>query len=94
MMTVLRDCAGCRHHSKSQRLKVVDATGFDDQIEFADEYETVYSCLAKEGPFAGRQVGTVPVSCPSFEAPQGGADRLAELDRMIAERNRNKRRNE
>jgi hypothetical protein len=70
---------------------VVDATGFDDQIEFADENETVYSCRSTQGPFAGREVGTVAVSCPFFEQPQSGQARLAELDRMIAERNKRTR---
>lgn len=91
MMTILKDCTTCRHHSKTTRPKVVDATGFDDQIEFADENETLYSCRAPQGPFAGREVGTVAVSCPSFEQPQSGAARLAELDRMIAERNKRTR---
>jgi hypothetical protein len=98
-MTTTKDCRDCKHHSASQRPRVVDQTGFDDQIEFSDEDETVYVCQASEGPYAnGKEVGTIPVSCSSWAArTNAGADRLAELDRMIAaqeERLRKKRGNE
>lgn len=88
-MTTMKDCANCKHHATMKRPKVVDGTGFDDQIEFSDEDETVYVCRAIAGPYAGGQeVGTLPISCTSWTAAvHAGADRLAELDRMIAAQN-------
>lgn len=88
-MTTKRDCKDCKHHSTLRRPKVVDGTGFDDQIEFSDDDETVYVCRAESGPYAGgKEVGTIPVSCSSWTAwTKAGADRLAELDRMIAAQN-------
>lgn len=82
----MKDCTNCKHHSTIKRPKVVDTTGFDDQIEFADEDETIYVCRSIMGPYAsGQEVGAAPVSCEAW-APtvRAGADRLAELDAMIA----------
>jgi hypothetical protein len=91
-MTTTKDCRDCKHHSTKKQPRVVDPTGFDDQIEFADDDETVYVCRASEGPYAnGKEVGTLPVTCASWTAwtawTKAGADRLAELDRMIAAQN-------
>lgn len=82
-------CANCRHVSKRLRPKVLEATGFDDQLMFDDEDETVFSCRAARGLYAGREVGPVPVDssdCGAWEIGQSAkSDRLAELDRKIAE---------
>ena len=85
-MTTTKDCRDCKHHSATKRPRVVDQTGFDDQIEFSDEDETVYVCHAPEGPYAnGKEVGTLPVSCAAWATRTNeGYGRLAELDRMIA----------
>ena len=93
-MTVAgRTCAECRHVSTDKQKKVLEATGFGDQIMFADESEdeVVYSCRAPEGsPHAGTTFGTTPLTCGAWSAASGGVvsggDRLTELDRLIAQR--------
>jgi hypothetical protein len=89
MMTTLKDCSSCKHHATTKRPQVVDATGFDDQIEFSDADETIFVCRAVIGPHAGGQeIGTLPITCSSWvPAVKAGADRLAELDAMIARAN-------
>jgi hypothetical protein len=88
-MTTMKDCTNCKHHATLKRPKVVDSTGFDDQIEFSDEDEVVFVCRAVMGPYAGGQeVGTLAISCTSWVAvAKAGAERLAELDRMIEAQN-------
>ena len=55
----------------------------------ADEDETVYSCLARIGPHAQKEVGILPVLCDSWDAPvKTGNARLAELDELLARRER------
>jgi hypothetical protein len=66
---------------------VIDATGFDDQIMFedADKDETVYFCRAPEGQHAGKEIGTTPITCASWEGANRKNSRLEELDKKIAE---------
>jgi len=80
-------CATCRHVGTYKRPKITDATGFDDQLMFEDADETVYMCKASEGAYANTERIEPIVGCATWSAPvKVGADRLAELDRMIAER--------
>lgn len=87
-MTVTgRTCAECRYVATDKQPKPIEATGFGDQMMFADEDETVYTCRAPaENPNAGRFFGATPVTCDGWAAPDRGASRLAELDRLIAQR--------
>lgn len=82
-----KTCVECRHHSTFKRPRVIDATGFDDQLMFedADKDETVYFCRAHVGPHADKEVGTVPITCSSWEGEKDRSARLEELDRRIAE---------
>lgn len=124
---VKHTCADCRHVATDKRPRIIDATGFDDQMMFDDEDEVVYSCRAFAvtaaftgiGPVrdegvdgdvlhlaatvktqvtgaralcshAGKTIGTVPILCEAWEGwsvqSTAGAERLAELDRLIAVR--------
>lgn len=78
-------CATCRYVSKSTRPKIMDATGFDDQLMFEDVDETVYACRAEAGLWAGKEVGTEPVSaCPVWEAPTKEDEHKERADAMLA----------
>ncbi len=72
-------CDSCRHHSKRTQPKVVSES-YDTLVEFADEDETVYSCRAAKGPYAGREVGATPVNCENYEP--GIRLSLAEVDAL------------
>lgn len=86
------DCSTCRHHSKTERAKVV-GEAMDDIVEFSDDNETVYHCRSTQGPYAHREVGPVPVRCSAYCAPQP-LD-LEHLDALMARLgNRTKREDE
>lgn len=85
--TAAKTCAECRHHATYKRPRVADATGFDDQIEFHDDDETVYLCKApldSGGEHAGKEVGLVPITCAAWAAVRKDNERLAELDAKLA----------
>ena len=90
MTVVGRTCAECRYVATDKQPKPIEATGFGDQMMFADEDETVYTCKApQENPNAGRFFGPTPVTCDGWAmigVANSGADRLNELDRLIAQR--------
>lgn len=87
-------CAECRHHSAFKRQRIIDATGFDDQLMFEDEDkdETVYICKAPGGKHFDKEIGTVPITCDSFEVGVKSAlekeqmEALDRLERAYAER--------
>ncbi len=95
-----KTCADCRFVKTDRRPKIMDATGFGDQLMFEDGDETVYSCEAfvkdtgqRICEHAGKVIGTTPITCEAWAKPQrrsgdvdGGDARLAELDRLIAAR--------
>ncbi len=87
MTATVKDCSTCAHASTSKQKKVIEATGFGDQMMFEDEDkdETVYACAAPAGPYAGKGLGTTPVSCGSWKEPVKYSSRLAELDARIAQ---------
>lgn len=72
-----------------------------NESSFEDEKGVLHMSVIRYGPnldkapHSGKTIGLVPITCVAWEAPQTGAGvksaRLAELDRMIAERDaRNK----
>ena len=82
-------CHECRYHSKTSRPSVVERAleGIMDTIvEFKDEDETVYHCRAPApSPYAGREVGPVPLHCDSFDRGSRAPDGLqARVDAMMA----------
>jgi len=103
-------CADCRHVSIYKRPRIMEETGFDDQLMFSDasDDEPVFICKSPTGPFAGSEIGPIAKrrpsdsldfsegTCRAWTAPaMAGAERLAELDRLMArfdERNKNKER--
>ena len=86
-MQLAKTCATCRHAATDKRPRVVGATGFGDQIEFGDDDEVTYACVAPGGEREGEFFGNAPVTCESWEPPRKEKSaRLEELDRMIAER--------
>ena len=86
-------CATCRHGSSYKRPKILEETGFDDQLMFDDKDETVYVCRAPDGPHANAEQ-LVPITCSSWAPPTAGRSRLEELDRMIAARENRMRQGE
>jgi len=79
-------CANCKLAGTHKRPKIMGETGFDDQLMFDDVDETVYMCKATEGEHAGREIGIEPITCALWTKTSPQSDRLAELDRRIAER--------
>jgi len=76
-----QNCATCRLHTTSSRPKVV-GEAMDTIVEFEDTDEVVFHCLAPVGPHAGREVGTVPITCTSYAAPP--PPNTADMDRLMA----------
>ncbi len=86
-----RDCSTCRFAATDKRKKIIDATGFDDQMMFEDHDEIVYSCKAfgddrseSLSPHAGKVIGIAPISCDGWaRAQQIAPEKAAELDSMV-----------
>lgn len=80
-----QNCKSCKHHSTYKRPKVIDATGFGDQMMFDDKDEVVYVCKAPNGPRASTEVGLDPVHCPSWAETRKLSDEdRAQMDRWMA----------
>jgi len=78
-----KTCAQCRYHSTEKRPQVTDSGAlYSTFVEFADEDAVVFHCRATKGPFSGKEVGTLPVFCDSFET--GSAGKAAVSDEMAS----------
>lgn len=81
------NCRNCRFHSIHKRPKILEETGFGDQLMFADadEDEEVFSCRAPTGPHSNSEVGITPVLCSAWQVLRILTDeQRAEMDRQMA----------
>lgn len=79
----MNNCANCRHHRKEMRPAAAEM-GFDTLVQISDDDVPHYFCRVAE---TETEVGRDPISCELWAAPVQSS-RLAELDALLAKRNR------
>lgn len=91
-------CANCCHHTVKLVPKLREDTedSIDGRYFVADDEDVkVYSCTVKRvaaqqaatpnpAPYAEREVGAIPVNCPSWEAPAARAAQDTRMADMVA----------
>lgn len=86
--TASGDCSNCRYVATNTRPKIMEETGFDDQLMFDDIDEAIYTCRAFADQIAlcehaGKEIGLVPITCSTWAVP-AQKSKNAEADRLIA----------
>lgn len=86
-----KTCSNCKHHSIYKRPKILEATGFGDQMMFDDSDEAVIICRAPAGPRASQEIGLTPISCTAHEPAAAALSEekrkeLDEWEKRFAER--------
>lgn len=78
-------CATCRHHRKEMKPATAEM-GMDTIVSLSDEDVPTYFCRVASPE---KEIGLLPILCESFAIPRRSS-RLEELDRLLAQRTRDK----